>query len=60
MSSFNLDPVQKRLLDEILHRELSTLGGEIARTDSYEYRDSLKNRKKLVEDLLRCLETQNK
>ncbi len=47
-----LTPQERDMLVEMIAREISDLGSEIHHTDSRDYREDLKARRKLLQDLL--------
>jgi hypothetical protein len=53
MSQIDINPEEKKLLEEILEVAISDLGTEITHTDIHEYKEGLKKRK---QNLLRCLD----
>lgn len=50
--TLELDDEEQALLAEVLWREISELGPEIHHTDSKEYRDDLKSRRRTLQKLL--------
>ncbi len=45
MPQININPEEKKLLEEILEVAISDLGTEITHTDIHEYKEGLKKRK---------------
>lgn len=55
MVELRLSDDKAALLTEILESDLADLRVEIARTDTFEYREGLKKRAEFIEDTLRHL-----
>lgn len=55
MFQLDLNPEEKEILISILETCLSDLGMEIADTDSQDYRDTLKQRKRVLSKALNAL-----
>lgn len=52
MGTINLTEKEQQLLIEILEREIPDLRDEIWHTDDHDYRESLKERERRINDLL--------
>jgi hypothetical protein len=52
MSTIHLSEEEQQFLVEMLQREIPSLRDEILHTDEHDYREFLKEREKLVGDLL--------
>jgi hypothetical protein len=48
----NLTEIERRTLEEILNEVLPSLREEISRTENYDFREQLKRRKAVIEELL--------
>lgn len=57
MKTINFSPEEQQLLKDILECCLSDLRTEIAGTDLYEFKHSLQERKSLILELLKKIET---
>ncbi len=56
MPTLNLIPEELQLLQDVLESALSELRMEIVDTDRLEFKDSLKQRKRLIMDILKKLQ----
>lgn len=60
MSALELTPNENQLLQELLESALSDLRVENVSTDRIDYKDALKERKRLMMDMLEKLQKNNK
>ncbi len=56
MTTLNLTPEQSEILKETLNSFLSDLGMEIADTDNFDFRQMLKKRRGLLQEILIMLD----
>lgn len=52
---FDLSPEEQDLLKNLLEEDCQDLRGEIRKTESHEFKDSLRNKEKVMEGLLEKL-----
>lgn len=55
MLEVELTPEEKEMLREMLESEISDLSEEIAHTDSFDYRDALRQRRGVLQKLVEAI-----